>query len=293
MFLPLGIVLALAVIWSVYWLIALGIAKERLSEQRMIMADRGVNLSCTQEGWGGYPFHLEYTCRSPAAIVEGEGELRSTNLLLVALAYAPWQVVALVDGPTTVSLQGTPPIEVNHERILAAVTFKSGTKPSVSLELPVLSVPGLGRLKELVLYTRPLGTKDVELALRVTNLEYQSPGHPPFTLDIGSLRGTIQLDRTITVQEFDLQQGTLRYWGAGTLSLDSEHRISGKIDTETNDISSLLAFLAPHLNLSGAQIANLKTMLGLLGNAAKAPLIARDGILYLGPLKIAELEPIY
>ena len=34
-------------------------------------------------------------------------------------------------------------------------------------------------------------------------------------------------------------------------------------------------------------------MLGLLGNEAKAPLIAQDGVLYLGPFKVAELQPLY
>jgi hypothetical protein len=39
--------------------------------------------------------------------------------------------------------------------------------------------------------------------------------------------------------------------------------------------------------------AVLRTMLGLLGNEAKAPVIAKDGNLLIGPFKIADLVPLY
>ncbi len=293
MFLPLGIVLVLALIWSICWFVALGIAKERFAAEREILANQGAALSCTQEDWGGYPFHLEYSCRSPVATIVGRAELRSSNLLLVALAYAPWQIAALLDGPTTVSGLGLSPTKVDHQRVFAAITFKAEEVPTVSLELPALSVSGFGKLKQLMLSTRPSPTEGMDLAITITGLEYQSPDHVPLTVDSGSLLSSVVQDQTLKVQKFELQQGTLRYWGSGTLRLDSNHRITGKLDTETNDISGLLAVLAPHLTLSAAQISNLKTMLGLLGNAAKAPVIAQDGALYIGPFKIADLTAIY
>ena len=103
----------------------------------------------------------------------------------------------------------------------------------------------------------------------------------------------IALDTKYTIDKFELQQGQLRYWGSGTLALDPSRRISGQIDTETNDIKALLGVVGPHLDLSDGQMANLRTMLGLLGNAAKASIIAKEGVLYLGPFKIAELKPLY
>ena len=36
-----------------------------------------------------------------------------------------------------------------------------------------------------------------------------------------------------------------------------------------------------------------RAMLGLLGNEAKVPVIARDGALYLGPFKVTDLPPLY
>jgi len=95
------------------------------------------------------------------------------------------------------------------------------------------------------------------------------------------------------LDKFDLKQGELRYWGSGTLSLDEQHRITGQIDTETNDVQKLLSVAGPQLGLSESKLANLRTMLGLLGSDAKAPIIAKDGVLYLGPFQVAELKPVY
>ena len=67
MFLPLAIVLLLAVLWSGYWFVASGIARDRLAAERAKLAAQGLTLACTEEGWGGYPFHCEFSCRSPVA----------------------------------------------------------------------------------------------------------------------------------------------------------------------------------------------------------------------------------
>lgn len=293
MFLPLGIVLILALLWSGYWLIALNIAKTRLAELRANLAASGLTVSCTQESWGGYPFHLELGCQSPVITYRGQAELKSGHLLLVALAYAPWQVAALLDGPTTVSAPQLPMTTLAHERALAAITFDGEKEPSFSADVPALSIPGLGEAEQIMLHSRPSSQTGTDVALSVKKLVYRGTDKPPVTLDTGSVLGTLLPDQSFTVQKLDLQQGELRVWGSGTISLDQSHRVNGKLETETNDVNALLAVLAPHLALSDNQMANLKMMLGLLGSAAKAPLIAKDGVLYLGPFKIADLTPLY
>ena len=42
-----------------------------------------------------------------------------------------------------------------------------------------------------------------------------------------------------------------------------------------------------------SQVASLRKMLGLLGNESRADITARDGQLYVGPFKIADLIPLY
>lgn len=293
MFLPLGIVLVLGLLWTAYWFIASGIARERLLEERQKLEKQGFLISCTQESWGGYPFHFEFRCASPLVTYAGQAEIRSSSLLLVALAYAPWQVAALVDGPTTLTATGLTPTEIQHQRALGAVTFGQDWRPSFSAELPAALVAGLGRAEKLSLFTRPSTSDGTDIALQAVSLVYTPKGKPPLAIQAGSLLGTLQADQTFKIENFELSEGALRYWGSGTLSLDDQHRITGQIDTETNDANTLLKVVGPQLDLDEGKLTNLSTVLALLGNSAKAPIIARDGILYLGPFQISEVKPLY
>jgi len=293
MFLPLAIFLLLALLWTIYWFVASDMARDLLVEERAKLAARGLTMTCTQEGWSGYPFHFEFSCSSPIVQYAGKVEIRSANLLLVALAYAPWQVVALIDGPTTISGLSIAPIEVTHQRALAAATFDSSWQPSFSMELPAASAGGFGEADKLMLFTRPGTSGGTDFALEGEGVTYRPEGRPTIDIDTGSLLGTLKMDRTFTVEKLELRQGQLRYWGSGKLALDEQNRISGQIDTETNDIRTLLSIAGPQLGLTDGKLANLRTMLGLLGNDAKAPIIAREGTLYLGPFQITELKPLY
>lgn len=293
MFLPLAIVLVLALLWTIYWFVILAVAKERAAAERSSLAASGWVLACTAESWAGYPFHLEFTCRAPVLTYQDGLKVGSGKLLLVALAYAPWQVAALIDGPTTVSGKDIGPVEIKHERALAAVTFHGAGAPLLSSEVPAASVAEMGRVDKLMLHTRPGASPGLDVAVLVSNLSYQPPGKAALSIDGGEMIGHLNPENVLAVEKLDMNQGSLRLWGTGTLLLDESHRIAGKIDLETNDAKALLAQLAPHLDLSGSQLTNLGTMLGLLGNSAKAPLIAKDGVLYLGPFRVRELKPVY
>lgn len=293
MFIPLGAVLAAALLWSAYWFAAMGIAKQRFAEEHEKLAEQGLSLACTEEEWGGFPFHFEFSCSAPILTLKDKAELRSSKLLLVALAYAPWQVAALIDGPSQLSGNGIAPQDVTHQRIMAVMTYEGDGKARFSAEVPVLSIPGLGTAETVMMHSRPSESGGNDVALSVTKLTYQPDGKEPFVVDQGDVLGTLSPDHSLHLDKAELQQGPLRYWGSGTLSLDAEHRISGRIDTETNDLNRLLDMLKPHLQLTDKQLSGLRVMLGLLGNGAKVPLIAKDGVLYIGPFAAADLKPVY
>ena len=293
MFLPLAIVLLLALLWTIYWFVASGIARDLFDEERAKLASRGLTLACKHEEWSGYPFHFEFSCNSPVIQHAGNAELQASNLLLVALAYAPWQIVALIDGPTTLSVPSVASIEIKHQRGLAAATFNKSWKALISAELPAVTVTGFGKAEKLTLFTRPSALGGTDIALEANGVTYTPDGKPTVDIDAGSLQGTLTIDRTFKIDKFEFRQGQLRYWGSGTLALDEQNRLSGQVDTETNDIKTLLSVAGPQLELSEGKLENLRTMLGLLGNDAKAPVIARDGTLYLGPFQVTELKPLY
>jgi hypothetical protein len=293
MLIPLCAVLALALAWSIYWFTAISIAKQRFADERAKLAGQGLSLSCASEGWGGFPFHFEFSCAEPVVAFRDTAELRSAKLLLVALAYAPWQVAALIDGPSKLSGKDISTSDATHQRILAVMTRERDGQFRFSAEIPALSISGIGNAEKLMAHSRPSSSGGSDIALSVKALSYQPQGKPPIVIDQADILGTVMPDRALKLDKAELQRGPLRYWGSGTLSLDAENRISGRIDTETNDLNHLLDVLTPQLQLSGQQVNSIRMMLGILGNEAKAAVIAKDGVLYIGPFAAAELKPLY
>lgn len=293
MLLPLAAVLLLCALWTTYWFIASAIARERLSAERAALAARGVTLECMDEAWGGFPFRFEFICTSPLFRPGANASLKSERLHLVALAYAPRQVAALIDGPSIVSAPGIDATVAQHQRVLASLTYREEGGPLISAEIPALQVDGLGRIARLLLHARPSAGGGVDLALSAAGIDYRPAGKIPLALDTAEMTGSLRSGNLLEIERAAIEHGSVRYWGKGALALDQQRRPSGRIDTETNDINGLLGILEPHLKLSADQIAGLRVMLGLLGNEAKAPLIAQDGKLFLGPFAVADLAPVY
>lgn len=293
MFLPLAAVVLLAVLWTIYWFVANGMERTRFTEERERLAAQDLTLACTEESWGGFPFHFEFRCTSPRLRLAQRAEIRSGGLLLTALAYAPWQIVALLDGPSTVSGAKILPTTASHQRAIAAVTFDNDWRPGVSTEVTALSVTGWGSAEKVMFHTRPSETGGTDIAVSIEKVDYEPTGRPPLLIDHGDLLGSLQEANTLDIEKILLEQGTVSYWGSGKVGLDDAHRPSGKIATQTNDLDGLFAILRPHLEMTDDEKAGLRAMLGLLGNEAKVPLIAQNGVLYLGPFKIAELAPLY
>lgn len=293
MFLPLGIVLVLAAAWTIYWFIASEVAKSRFQETRERLAAEGLTFSCATESWAGFPFHFEYSCSAPAAALSGKGEARAKQLLLVALAYAPQQIVALLDGPTTISTGTLKPVTVKHERAIAAITFDDRGEPKLSSEFPALVIDGIGSVKMLMAHSRPSPGGGTDIAVSATEVNYQPPGKPALTIDKVNMLATLHEDNKLKVSNISAQKGEIQFSGSGTAGLDGQRRIAGQIGIETNDMAGLIALLSPVLDLTDAQASGLGTMLALLGDNAKASVIAKDGTLYLGPVRIADLLPVY
>lgn len=293
MLLPLAAVLALALVWSVYWFVASGTAKSRFEAERAKLADLDLTLTCTSEDWGGFPFHFEFTCTSPVVKLEDRAEVSSSKLLLTALAYAPWQIVALLDGPSTVIGRGIAPTRVGHQRAIAAFTFDKDWRLKLSAEIPALDVPDRGTASEVMVHARPAADGGLDIAMSAENVNYQPPGKAPLSISAGEMVATLAPDRSLKIERLALQKDAVRYWGSGKLALDTANRPSGKLDTETNDLNGLLAIIEPHLDLTDDKKSGLRTILSLLGNEAKAPVIARDGVLYIGPFKVTEIQPLF
>ncbi|MGL6181216.1 MAG: DUF2125 domain-containing protein, partial [Aestuariivirga sp.] len=139
MLFPLFAVLALGLAWSAYWIIASSLAQTAVAERRTALAERGQRLDCSEERWGGFPFRFAFTCADPVLTADTAGTAQASRLRAVAMAYNPWHLLLLVDGPTRLSRRDGAGLTLNHEGILASLRFRDQTTPpDVSIELPTL-----------------------------------------------------------------------------------------------------------------------------------------------------------
>ncbi len=293
MFLPLVGFVLLLLLWSAYWLVANSVAQSMVAERRAELKQQGITLDCTEESWGGYPFRFEFTCTSPVVTVRETASVSARSLLVVALAYNPWQAVVMLDGPTTLAAKDLMPRHISHGRIVASATFSRSGDVRVSADIPELNIPGLLTSARTMLHSRPSESGLMDVAASVTGFNYQPEGRPALIIENGDVQGTLMPDRSLSISKIELNQGSTKYWGSGSVTLDPENRIAGKLATETNDLDGLMKILEPHLEMSDQQKSSLRMMLGLLGKQAKADIIARDGQLYIGPFKVADLIPLY
>lgn len=292
MFLPLGVMLLLSALWSGYWVIAVSLIKDRVQSQRQSLAERGTELLCATESWGGFPFRFAFTCMVPVFRVN-DTLLQAQQLDVIAQAYNPWHILALVKGPTEVTSPSRLALSISHSSARASIRFRSEPEPEVSVEIPNLDAAGCLTAKKMLVHLRPEPGSSHGIALSAAAFNFQPDGRPPLPLDSIQFVGTLSPALELGVKALELSQGAVIYKGAGTIGLDSQRRISGQLNTETNDLDGLLAILNPHVAMTEQQWRGVTAMLRLLGQNARADIIARNGELFIGPFKVADLAPLY
>ena len=90
----------------------------------------------------------------------------------------------------------------------------------------------------------------------------------------------------------------MAFAATGTVSLDAQHRLAGKLSSQTNDLDGVMKFIEPILALNEQDSAAIKNLVTLTGsdsatNTTKADFTAKDGALYWGLIKLADLTPPY
>ena len=174
-----------------------------------------------------------------------------------------------------------------------AVSSALSAAPAVSVQLPRLAVKGWYTADDVTIHTRPEADGATGLAVAATGSNYQPAGRPPLVVADARLQGRVTPDGLLRVDAIALQEGPVLFKGDGEVGLDDAHRLSGRLATETNDFEGLMRLLEPHLVMTPEQFAGLKTMLGLLARTGKVNIVARDGDLYVGPVRVAPLPPLY
>jgi hypothetical protein len=109
--LPLAIVVALGVAWTVLWFFAASEAEARLNEWRAQQAKAGRVFACGTQEVGGYPFRIEVRCTAVSAELSDTQpplSIKLKEILAVAQVWDPKLVIAEFTGPLMASQGGAP-----------------------------------------------------------------------------------------------------------------------------------------------------------------------------------------
>lgn len=304
MFYPLAGMILLSLVWCGYWFIAFSGAKELIQAKRLEFAGRGMELACARENWGGFPFRFEFQCKTAKLqFIHGNEtyNVKTTKFLAVAQAYNPLHVILLVDGPTSIDRT-----TVSHDRALISVTINLSQDWDASLEAAGVNAQDLFTAGQLKLFARKINGR-LDLAASTKELKVVQPENSPITVSsaelVGQTSASLLTERRLAGQSLEISslkisQGPVDFAATGTASLDAQHRLSGKLSSQTNDIDGVMKFIEPIFALNEQDSATIKNLVTLAGtdpatNTTKADFSARDGALYWGLIKLADLAPLY
>jgi len=296
--------IVLIIAWCIYWFAGARFVRDRFESG---LADlQGIALTCKTLDWGGFPFRFERDCLSPKLTVAGD-EIDAKRLLLVMQAYMPNRAIALIDGPVITSSGLT----ITHERAMASARFAGERAWQASLELPKLKASPYGSADRLLLSARDTGTDRLDVALDASVADLLvSPG-TMLKLDEASLTATVPRDaigrdilRTLAVSggkvgidSLRLKKGDLVMTAKGEIGIGPEGLLNGRLITTSSRLDLLMKELQQNFGLSSKDASTLTTMIGLLqpGKTANVTLdlIAKDGKLYWGPVKLTDLPPVF
>jgi hypothetical protein len=304
MFYPLAGMILLSLAWCGYWFIAFSAAKELIQSKRLEFASRGMDLTCARESWGGFPFRFEFQCETAKLQFIRDAQIynvQTTKILAIAQAYNPLHVIGLVDGPTSID-QTT----VNHDRALISVALGLDKDWDASLEAASVNVQDLFTASQLKLFARKING-GLDLAADTKELTVLRPENPPITVSSAEIVGQTSASlltgqrlagHTLEIGRLKISRGPVEFAATGTVSLDAQHRLAGRLSSQTNDLDGLMEFIAPIFALNEQDSATIKNLVTLTGSdsitkTTKADFVARDGALYWGLIKLADLTPLY
>ena len=264
-FVPLALVVALAIIWTGLWFYAAAAAETVMAGWREREANAGRTYSCSRQAISGYPFRFEFRCSDPGAELrsnELQIVLKAADLLVAAQIYQPTLLIGEFTGPLTVAEPGQPPGYIaNWSLGQSSVRGTPGApeRVSVVLDQPSVERVGSGGNANLLKATRlelhgrmgkslPADNPAIELALRLASAvlpELHTAMAQPFDADIAAtLRGLADFSPrpwparfrelqarggSIEITSGRVQQGEVIAVAAGTLSLTARGGLDGQM----------------------------------------------------------------
>lgn len=328
-----ALVVLLAVGWSAVWFYASTKADDVIAAWRAREARAGRDYTCGHQSIGGFPFRIEVLCDNAMAVLRGTQppiELKATNLHVAWQIYQPDLLLTEYDGPLTVGEPGKPIAYTARWSLAQSSVRGTPAEPervSLALDDPVVERANAagpvftakhaevhGRLAGGSVNADPV----IDFAVRLDK-SVAPPLGPMATTPLdavisGTLRGLKDFrpkpwaarfreiaaaGGVIDIKEARLEQGPALAVGKGALTINAQGRLDGTINLAVAGIEGLI-------NAIGAATQQRTGIgftlgLGLLSGNAKVegrnaialPLRISDGDVYLGPIRIGQIPPVF
>lgn len=325
---PFVLLLLVAVAWSVAWFLIRNRAVETLDGWLAAEARIGREWTCADRTVAGYPFRIEIVCET-LTLKQGPVTASFGRTEAIAQVYQPRLIIAEVAGPLRVS-DGRVTVQGQWDLLQASIhAAQSGLQRlSIAANAPRFTVTGLTPQEiatsgqRLELHLRPNPSRAAEQAYDAA-LSVKQAKIPVLDMLIGGAEPTdLNADVTATraagfqarplAEEFErwrraggtldilmlsAAKGSRRVEAKGSLSLDEQHRPTGKLNLAAAGLDGLLG------NVMGNRTGG--ALLGaLLGQNPRAqsqnsgqpqltplpPLTLDNGFLAMGPFVIPSVK---
>jgi hypothetical protein len=278
-FVPLLLVVGVAIIWTGLWFLGVGVAERTIDGWREREARGGRVYACDEQTTSGFPFRIEVRCVKPAIELSRTNPpvaLKATDLVVVSQVYQPTLLITELKGPMSVASPGQPPSYVANwtvgqaslrgtpkapERI--SIVFDRPSVDRVGGEAPTLAMKAdrielHGRIAEGAVNDNPV----IETVLRLTSAiapELHSFTTQPIDADItAKLYGLANFapkpwpvrfreiqshGGRIEISKARVQQGESIAVSAGTLGLTERGGLDGEIEVTIVGLEAIVKSL--------------------------------------------------
>lgn len=316
LYIPFGILATICLIWSGFWFYAASKTGEVMDDAFAREARAGRDWTCPNRSVSGFPFRIEVTCATPTftSRVEGRpGEGRLGALLVQARAIDPTRAIATLTGPLVLK-NGVGSAEINWKDAKTSLSTDTVVLNEFSLDIQDLTASltpdagqamlgGAHRVNVAIAQDgqRSAAAANYKIALKIdgltlSQLDAASGNSQPLNLELQALAANVPLvpkrDWRVSAEEwraangsfkvifFDLVKGPMRLGLSGDLGLDAGHYPTGRLDATFQGLDAI------------AGQFGAKSLAGLI-RSGKLPMLLTNGKIYVGPLPLLTLTPIY
>ena len=258
----------------------------------------------------GYPFRIELRCDGLTMSAE-KGELRAVSLggfLALAQIYNPKLVLVDVNGPMSARLANGQTASISWKTMRSSLHFETplrADRASWVIDGAVLETSNplvVGKLGHAEFHMRKIdgeanAPSDVETVITASDASLRD-AQTTGSLDahVITKKGSLLAENPgpssfenwrasggeILIDQWDMKRGEQALALKGSLSLDETHRLNGKIDFSATGLGETLK--ESGLSILGGSIG---------AGSVKLPLTLNKGRVLIGPLKLAEIPPLY